>query len=66
MDITLDYQSKDCKIDPRFSSLSDETLNRGPSPYDLFVGGMLNMSSLTHYFYLLYSLSLSLSELAYD
>ena len=27
---TLDYQSMDPKIDPRFSGLSDETLNRGP------------------------------------
>ena len=26
----LDYQSRDCKNDPRFSSLWDETLNQGP------------------------------------
>ena len=30
MDYTLDYQSRDRKIDPRFPGLSDETLNRGP------------------------------------
>ena len=27
---TLCYQSRDRKIDPRFSGLSDETLNRDP------------------------------------
>ena len=26
----LDYQARDRMIDPRFSGLSDETLNRGP------------------------------------
>ena len=36
---------RDCKIDPAFSGLLGETLNRGPSPYDL-VGGTLNPSSL--------------------
>ena len=30
VDNTLDYQSRGRKIDPRFSGLSDETLNRGP------------------------------------
>ena len=30
VDNTLDYQSRDHKIDPRFSGLSDETLNQGP------------------------------------
>ena len=30
VDITLDRQSRDREIDPRFSGLSDETLNRGP------------------------------------
>ena len=30
VDNTLDYQSRDRKIDPRFSGLSDENLNRGP------------------------------------
>ena len=30
VDNTLDYQSMDPKIDPRFSGLSDETLNQGP------------------------------------
>ena len=48
MDNTLDYQSRGRKIDPRFSGLSDETLNRGAFPYDLVVGGTLNPSSLTH------------------
>ena len=33
---------------PRFSGLSDETVNRGPSSYDLGVGGRLNPSSFTH------------------
>ena len=28
MDNTLDYQSRDRKFDPRFSGLSDGTLNR--------------------------------------
>ena len=37
------------KTDPRFSGLSDETLNPGPpSPYDLIVCGRLNPTSLTH------------------
>ena len=31
---------------PSFSALSNETLNRGPSPYDLCVGGMLQNSSM--------------------
>ena len=30
VDNTLDYQSRGLKINPRFSGLSDETLNRGP------------------------------------
>ena len=41
MDNTLDWQSRDRKIDTRFSGLSDETLNRIPSPYDLVLGGTL-------------------------
>ena len=45
MDHTLDYQSRDRKIDPLL--LFDEISNQGPSPYDL-VGGTLNPSSLTH------------------
>ena len=32
MDNTLDYQFRDHKIDPCFSSLSDETLNRDVKP----------------------------------
>ena len=31
VDNTLDYQSRDRKIDPHFSSFSDETLKRGPT-----------------------------------
>ena len=30
LDYTLDYQSRDCKIDPHFSGLPDETLNPVP------------------------------------
>ena len=30
VDNTLDYQSRDRKIDPHLSGLSEETLNRGP------------------------------------
>ena len=32
VDNMLDYQSRDREIDPRFSDLSDETLNRDPVP----------------------------------
>ena len=54
MDNTLDYQSRDRKIDPRFSSLSDETLNfktEVPSPYNLVFGGTFNPSLLTHSYF---------------
>ena len=30
VDNTPDHQSRDRKVNPRFSGLSDETLNRGP------------------------------------
>ena len=48
VDNTLDNQSRDRMIDPRFSGLSDETLKQGPAPFDLVVGGTLNQTSLTH------------------
>ena len=37
---------------PRFSSLLDETLNGDQSLYDLIVGGTINLSSLTHLYYI--------------
>ena len=50
MDHTLDYQSRDRKINPRFSGLSDETfIIEVLSPNDLVVGGRLNPNSLTHF-----------------
>ena len=43
----LDYQSRDCKIDPLcFSVFSNETLNQGPASVQPPFGGMLNLSSL--------------------
>ena len=44
----LDYLSMPQDRIPRFSGLSDATLNRGPVSYGLVAGRTLNPSSLTH------------------
>ena len=51
VDIKLDCQSGVTRSFPCFSGVVDENLNQGPSPYGLVVGGILNLSSLTHYFW---------------
>ena len=49
MDNTLDYQSRDRRIDTLLlRSLLDETLNRGPPRYNLVVG-TLNPSSRIYF-----------------
>ena len=44
MDHTLDYQSRDRKIDPSLLRLLTEV----PFPYEIVVGGTEKQSSLTH------------------